>query len=107
MKTLTKKSALAFFAAASLACLSTTASAGDVSVRFHASDLGAPSALYERLAQRAEAACKSNGRQGLWRIRAEQACAADLLDQFVAGAASPALSAVHDQSGADRLAGLR
>jgi len=107
MKTLNKRQRLAFLVAAPLAALSTAASAADVSFRFHAADLGAPAALYERMADRADAACNTKGRKGLWSIKAEQQCKADLLEDFVNGAASPALTAIHEQSGGERLAGLR
>lgn len=106
MTTLKNSSRLAI-AAAALAAFSTAASAGEVSFRFHADDLTAPADLYERMADAAAAACESSGRKGLWSIRAEKDCAADLLDDFVAGAASPSLTAVHEQSSRERLAGLR
>lgn len=96
-----------FAFAAALAAFSTAASAGDVSFRFHADDLGNPDALYERMAARAEAACATTGRQPLWAKKVADQCAAGLLDDFVAGAASGALTAVHEQSTRDRLAALR
>ena len=83
------------------------ASAGDVSFRFHADELSAPDALYERMAARAEAACTTVGRKPLWAKKVAEECAADLLDDFVAGAASPSLTAVHQQSAGERLAALR
>lgn len=104
MKTL--KTGLAF-AAAALAGLSAAASAGEVAFRFHADDLNDPRALYERMADAAEAACDSAGLKSLRTIRAEKACAAGLLEDFVAGAASPSLTAVHEQSTGARLAALR
>ncbi len=107
MTTLNARKGLAFLAAVSLAGLSTTAGAADISFRYHASDLASPAALYQRMAARAEAACATSGRKGLWSVRAQQDCAADLLDDFVAGAASPSLTAVHQQSSGERLADLR
>ncbi len=106
MTTLKNSSRLAF-AALTLAAFSTAASAGEVSFRFHADDLTSPADLYERMADAAAAACESTGRKGLWAVKAEAACAADLLDDFVAGAASPSLTAVHERSSGERLAGLR
>ncbi len=107
MSTFKTRSRTVFALAAALAGLSTAAAAAEPSFRFHAGDLSAPAALYERMADAAAAACQSPGRKGLWSIRAEKACADRLLDDFVAGAASPSLTAVHEQSSRDRLAGLR
>lgn len=105
MKTLSLRFPLAL--AAALAGLSTAASAGEVKFRFHADDLTDPAGLYEKMADAAEAACETSGRKGIWAARAEAACAADLLDDFVSGAASPALTAVHEESTSARLAALR
>jgi UrcA family protein len=92
---------------AAFAALTCAASADEVRFRYHASELGDPEALYERMAARAEAACEAHGRTGIWLKKASQACAADLLDDFVAGAASPSLTAVHEQSKGERFAALR
>lgn len=106
MTTLKTSSRLAF-AAAALAAFSTAASADEVAFRFHADDLSDARALYDRMADAAEAACDSSGIKSLRAIRAERECAAGLLEDFVAGAASPSLTAVHEQSTGARLAALR
>jgi UrcA family protein len=103
MTTLKTCSLIAF----ALASLSTAASAGTVEFRFHADDLKAPAALYERMADAAAAACETSGRKGIWAQRAEAACAADLLDEFVAGAGSAALAAIHAEETGARVAALR
>jgi UrcA family protein len=93
--------------AAALAGLSTAASASEVSFRFHADDLTDPSSLYERMADAAAEACETSGRRGLWSARADAACAADLLDDFVADAGSAALAAIHAEETEARVAALR
>ena len=90
-----------------LAAYSTSAGAADHSFRFHASELNSPEALYERMAARAEAACTTRGRKGLWSRSAEKACAADLLGDFVDGAGNPALTAIHAEGADAQLATLR
>lgn len=107
MKKLARRSSFALVIAAALAGLATAASASDVDFTFHASELSDPEALYDRMAERAEAACETAGRRPLWARRADDICAADLLDDFVAGAASPSLTALHDRSVRDRLAEYR
>lgn len=96
-----------FVFAAAFAGFATAAGANDVSFRFHAADLSAPEALYERMAARADAACEARGRKPIWARKVTEQCAADLLDEFVAGAESPTLTALHDRSVGDRLAQLR
>lgn len=105
MKTLTHRSMIAL--AAAFAGFSTAAGASDITFRFHASELSDPEGLYERMSERAEQACALEGRRPLWARKADAACAADLLDDFVAGAASPSLTAVHERSTGDRYARLR
>jgi UrcA family protein len=107
MKTLAPRSPFALVIAAALAGFATAAGAAEIEFTYHSSELGNPEALYERMAERAEAACETGGRRPLWVQRADDACAADLLDEFVAGAASPTLTALHDRSVRDRLAELR
>ncbi len=107
MKTLAPRSSFALVVAAALAGFATAAGAAEIEFAFHASELSNPEALYERMAERAEAACATNGRRPIWVQKADEACAADLLDDFVAGAASPTLTALHDRSVRDRLAELR
>lgn len=106
MKTLAPRSSFALAIAAALSGFATAAGAAEVKFTFHASELGNPDALYERMAERAEAACRTNGRRPIRAQKADEACAADLLDEFVSGAASPSLTALHDRSVSDRLAGL-
>ncbi|MDZ7629560.1 MAG: UrcA family protein [Parvularculaceae bacterium] len=107
MKSRTPRSVFAFVIAAALAGVSTNASAADIEFRFHASELSSPEALYARMAARAKAACERPGRQPLRSIKAEDACEAVLLDDFVAGAGSSALTAVHAEEANARLAALR
>ncbi len=106
MKTLAPRSSLAIVIAAALAGFATAAGAAEVEFTYHSSELSRPEALYERMAERAEAACETSGRRPLWVQKADDACAADLLDKFVAGASSRALTALHDRSVSNRLAGL-
>lgn len=107
MKTLNFRSTLALVVAAAVAGFATAAGASEVRFTFHASDLGDPEALYERMAERAEAACRTNGRMTLSSIKAETACVAGLLGDFVSSAGSPSLTALHERSVSERLAGLR
>lgn len=107
MKTLALRSPFTLFIAAAVASFATAAGAAEVKFAFHASELGDLEALYERMAERAEAACTTNGRRPIWARRADEACAADLLGDFVSGASSPSLTALHDRSVRDRVADLR
>lgn len=107
MKTLAPRSPFLLAIAAALAGFATAAGAAEVEFTYHASELTNPEALYERMAARAEAACRTSGRRPIWAQKADEACAADLLDDFVSGAASPSLTALHDRSVRDRLADLR
>lgn len=107
MKTLTPRFTFAFAIAIALSGFSTIAAAADINFRFHASDLASPSALYERMEARARAACDTIGRKPLWSLKAEDACTADLLDDFVAGAGNSALTAIHAEETGARLAALR
>lgn len=107
MKTLTYRSTIALAVAAAIAGFSSAAGASEVKFRFHASELSDPQRLYERMAERAEAACRISGRPVLGHRKAEAACAADLLDDFVEAAASPSLTAVHEHSTGERFAGFR
>lgn len=107
MTTLSLRSPFALAVAAAVAGFATAAGAADIRFTYHASELSDPEALYERMADRAQAACETRGRQPLWARKVADECAADLLDDFVAGAASPSLTALHDRSVSDRLAALR
>ncbi len=107
MTTLIHRSTLAAAAFAAFAGFSTGAGATAVTFSFHAAELGDAAALYQRMAARAESACTADGRRPLWAKKAEQDCADRLLDDFVAAAASPGLSALHEEVSGDRLASIR
>lgn len=93
--------------AAALAGLATAASADEIHFRFHADDLTNRAALYERMAAAAAKACETPGRRSLSVVRDDRACAADLLDDFVAAAGSAALAAIHAEETDARVAALR
>ncbi len=90
-----------------LAGLSTAANARPTEFRFHVDELAAPAALYERMENAAAAACESSGRKSLLAMKAEKDCTAALLGDFVAGAGSAALAAIHAEETGARVAAVR
>ncbi|NWG91817.1 MAG: UrcA family protein [Parvularculaceae bacterium] len=81
--------------------------ADDVAFSYAASDLrnsDTLAALYERLSDRAWRACALYQGSGLLGVDYQEACAADLMTDFIEGIDDPGLSALHEQRGGARFA---
>ena len=79
-------------------CSGAIAGERSVTVRYHASDLDSlhlAEKLYERVEQAAVDACTTPGRRSLQRMKAEEKCAAEALQQAIAGTDSQLLSRIH------------
>lgn len=93
----------AFLTAATLAA----AAAGDVSFAYSKGDLASSSsisALYDRMTDKAEQTCAIYQNSHLWGVQYQRACAAVVLDEFVAGIDHPTLTALHEERDGARFA---
>lgn len=93
--------------AATFALAAAPALAGDVEFAYSRNDLASSArvaALYERMRDEAERACALYENSGLLAIEYRKACAAGLVDQFVAGVDSDRLTALHEAEHGARLA---
>lgn len=93
--------------AAALTLIAAPAFADDVAFAYSPSDLSTSAslaALYARIEKKAWRACGLYERSGLWGVEFQEACAADLVEDFVGEIDHPALTALHEDRLGDRYA---